>query len=143
MANTSVNVRQRRDEDGSLVPVTIPDHVDILADLASGAQANMRFSAVAGFGSGNEVWIYGSEGTLRLDSALNVYGGQRGDSAMAEIPNPAEGQGHWRVEEEFCNAIRGEEPITHTPFDIGVQYMEFTEAVTRSAQSGQAVALPL
>jgi predicted dehydrogenase len=143
MANTKVNVKQRRDEDGSIVPVTIPDHVDILADLASGAQANLRFSAVTGFGSGNEVWIYGSEGTLRLDSALNVYGGQRGDSAMAEIPNPPEGQAYWRVEEEFCNAIRGQERITRTPFDVGVHYMEFTEAVTRSSQTRQVVSLPL
>jgi hypothetical protein len=47
------------------------------------------------------------------------------------------------VEEEFCRAIRGEEKVTHTPFDIGVQYMEFTEAVTRSAQSGEVVPLPL
>ena len=143
MANTSVNVRQRRDEAGSLVPVTIPDHVDILADLVSGAQANMRFSAVTGFGSGNEVCIYGSEGTLRVDSALNVYGGRRGESAMAEIANPPENQAYWRVEEEFCNAIRGEERITRTPFDVGVNYMEFTEAVTRSSQTRQVVSLPL
>ena len=143
MANTKVNVRQRRDEDGSLVPVTIPDHVDILVDLASGAQANMRFSAVTGFGSGNEVWIYGSQGTLRVDSALNVYGGRRGESAMAEIANPPENQAYWRVEEEFCNAIRGEERITRTPFDVGVHYMEFTEAVTRSSQTRQVVSLPL
>ena len=33
--------------------------------------------------------------------------------------------------------------VTHTPFEVGVQYMEFTEAVTRSAQSGQAIYLPL
>ena len=143
MANTKVSVRQRRDEDGSLVPVTIPDHVDILADLASGAQANMRFSAVTGFGPGNEVWIYGSEGTLRVDSGLNVHGGQRGDSSMEEIVNPAEGQAYWRVEEEFCRAIRGEERITRTPFDVGVHYMEFTEAVTRSSQTRQVVSLPL
>ena len=126
-----------------MAPVTIPDHVDILADLASGAQANMRFSAVTGFGPGNEVWIYGSNGTLRVDSALNVYGGQRGESAMAEIPNPPEGQAYWRVEEEFCNAIRGRERITRTPFDVGMHYMEFTEAVTRSSQTRQVVSLPL
>ncbi len=143
MANTRVNVRQRRDEDGSLVPVTIPDHVDILADLSSGAQANMRFSAITGFGPGSEVWIYGSEGTLRVDSALNVYGGRRGDSSMEEIPNPPESQARWRVEEEFCNAIRGRERITRTPFEVGVHYMEFTEAVTRSSQTRQVVSLPL
>ena len=143
MANTRVNVARRREEDGRMTAVTIPDHVDILADLASGAQANLRFSAVTGFGPGNEVWIFGSEGTLRLDSALNVYGGRRGDSAMAEIPNPPEGQAYWRVEEEFCNAVRGQERITRTPFDVGLHYMEFTEAVTRSSQTRQVVSLPL
>ena len=143
MANARVTVKQRRDEDGRLEPVTIPDHVDILADLASGAQANMRFSAVTGFGGGNEVWIYGSEGTLRLDSSLNVHGGQRGDSGMVELDNPAESQGYWRVEEEFCSAIRGQERITRTPFDVGLHYMEFTEAVTRSSQTRQVVSLPL
>ena len=40
-------------------------------------------------------------------------------------------------------AIRGEEQITRTPFDVGVQYMEFTEAVARSSQTGQAISLPL
>ena len=43
---------------------------------------------------------------------------------------------------EFLQS-RGEEPVTRTPFDVGVQYMEFTEAVTRSAQTGQAISLPL
>jgi len=47
------------------------------------------------------------------------------------------------VEQDFINSIRGASGVTHTPFDIGVQYMEFTEAVTRSAQSGQVVYLPL
>ena len=143
MANTKVNVSQRRDEQGAGIPVSIPDHVDILADLASGAQANLRFSAVTGFSPGNDVWIYGSEGTLRLDSGLNVWGGQRGDSRLTEIPNPTEGQAYWRVEEEFCSAIRGQEKITRTPFDVGLHYMEFTEAVTRSSQNRQVVSLPL
>lgn len=70
-----------------------------------------------------------------------MLGGKRGDEALSELP--IVNRGKWRVEEEFINAIRGVEAVTHTPFDIGVQYMEFTEAVTRSAQTGQAVALPL
>ena len=143
MAMTKINVSQRRDEAGDAVPVTIPDHVDVLAELANGAQANLRFCAVTGLAPGNEVWLYGSEGTLRVDSGLNVYGGRRGESQLVEIPNPAEGQAVWRVEEEFCNAIQGREKISRTPFDVGVHYMEFTEAVTRSAQLGEAVSLPL
>jgi predicted dehydrogenase len=143
MAMTKINVSQRRDEDGNPVSVTIPDQVDVLADLSNGAQANLRFSAVSGLSPGNDLWLYGSEGTIRVDSALNVYGGRRGDNQLSEIPNPEDRQAVWRVEEEFCNAIRGQEKVTRTPFDIGVHYMEFTEAVTRSAQLGEAVSLPL
>ena len=138
-----VNVSSRKDESGQMVDVNIPDHVGIVAELANGAMANMQFSAVTGLSSGNGVWIYGSEGTLHVDGAQNVYGGQRGDDKLSEITNPEEGRAVWRVEEEFCNAIRGQEKITRTPFDVGVHYMEFTEAVTRSAQTGQTVALPL
>ena len=143
MAMSKVNVPSRMDEDSNLQAVTIPDHVDILMEFANGAQGHMRVSAVTGLAPGAEAWLYGSLGTIHLDPALNVWGGQRGDSSLSEIANPPEGQYSWRVEEEFISAIRGQEPITHTPFDVGLHYMEFTEAVTRSAQTGQAIALPL
>jgi hypothetical protein len=78
-----------------------------------------------------------------LDGKLNVYGGKRGDSELLEIANPPEKQYSWRVEAEFIGAIRGEELVTHTPFSVGVHYMEWTEAVTRSAQTGRAISLPL
>lgn len=143
MAMTKVNANYRIDENGNRVGVTIPDHVDVLCELASGAQAHIRVSAATGLSPGNDIWLYGSEGTLHLDGKLNLFGGKRGDSQLSEIPNPQEGQYAWRVEQEFIGAIRGEETIVHTPFDVGVHYMEFTEAVTRSAQSGQAISLPL
>ena len=47
--------------------VTVPDHVEVLADLANGAIARMHWSSVAGFMPGPEVWLYGAEGTLRLE----------------------------------------------------------------------------
>ena len=143
MAMTQVNVSHRQDESGKRVDVTIPDHVDVICQLANGAQAHLRFSAVTGLSPGNEAWLYGTEGTLHLDQRLNLSGGRRGDQQLSEISNPAAQQYDWRVEEEFIGAIRGQEPVTHTPFDVGVHYMEWTEAVTRSAQTGQAIALPL
>ena len=143
MAMTQVYVPHRRDQGGKRVGVTIPDHVDIICLLANGAQAHLRHSSVTGLSPGNEVWLYGTDGTLRLDQQFNVYGGRRGDQQLAELANPPEKQYAWRVEEEFIGAIRGQEPVTHTPFDVGVHYMEWTEAVTRSAQTGEAVSLPL
>ncbi|MGH7306800.1 MAG: Gfo/Idh/MocA family protein, partial [Candidatus Rokuibacteriota bacterium] len=56
-----------------------------------------------------------------------------------EIVIPKEKRMGWRVEEEFVNAIRGKEKVTRTSFEEGVRYMEFTDAVTKSAATGQAV----
>jgi predicted dehydrogenase len=86
------------------------------------------------------VWIFGSEGTLRLEAdAKRLSGAKRGDTELHEIPVPTSRRIGWRVEEEFVNAIRGQEKITRTNFEDGVRYMEFTDAVTRSAAEGRAV----
>ena len=146
MAMSKIAVPYRRDENGNTVPVTIPDHVDIMCELANGAQAHLRFSATTGLSTGNEVWLYGSEGTIHVSQGsgpLNIFAGRRGDTELAEIPNPPDNQYSWHVEEEFVASIREGTPVTRTPFDVGLHYMEFTEAVTSSAQTGQAVSLPL
>ena len=139
-----VNVEHRRDADGFMRSISVPDHVDIQCQMACGAQAHLSFSGVTGLGRSQEAWLFGSQGTLHLDMGAGVLkGGRRGDSALQEVPVDPKKGGGWRVEEEFVNAVRGKEPVTHTSFDDGVAYMEFTEAVTRSAQTGRAVALPL
>lgn len=137
-----VFAKQRADEYGAMRTVRVPEHVGVVADMACGAQLHMQVSSVTGLAGAPEAYLFGSEGTLRY-AENNLYGGKRGDTALREIPIPAEEAGDWRVEEEFVNAIRGLEQITHTPPLTGVKYMEFTEAVTRSMQTGQAISLPL
>lgn len=132
----------RLDEEGRLMGVRIPDHIDIVADLACGGQAHIQVSNVTGFGEPPSATIYGSEGTLRFSEDV-LSGGRRGDDGLSEIDVPDDEAGGWRVEEEFISAIRGQEEITHTDFETGVKYMEFTEAVYLSRRSGAAVDLPL
>ncbi len=140
MAMTKTAVPRRRDEGGTLRDVTVPDHVEILATLASGAVAHLRFSAITALAPPSEAWIFGSEATLRLEAdAKRLSGGRRGDKELREIPIPAEQRIGWRVEEEFVNAIRGREKVARTSFEDGVRYMEFTDAVARSIASGLAV----
>jgi predicted dehydrogenase len=143
MALTRVHVPTRRDERGRQRAATIPDHVEVLYELANGAPVHMKFSETTGLSRGNDIWIYGSEGTIHVDNEQNVFVGRRGDRALAAHPNPPEGQARHRVEEEFVNAIRGIEPVALNTFEIGVRYMEWTEAIYRSAASGTAIALPL
>ena len=82
-------------------------------------------------------------GQQRHAARGRLYGGKRGDDELHTIEVPPGEAGGWRVEQEFTNAIRGLEPVTHTPFATGVKYMEFTEAVARSLASGAAISLPL
>ncbi|MBI4220723.1 MAG: hypothetical protein HY682_11300 [Chloroflexi bacterium] len=132
-------VKSRLDEDGRRVAIQIPDHVDILADLAIGAQARMNFSAVSGFSPNEDTWIFGTEGTLRIDAKRVLHGAKRGDPELKAIDVPREKRIGWRVEEEFISAVRGLEPVTRTNFYDGVAYMEFTDAVNKAFKTGATV----
>jgi predicted dehydrogenase len=139
MAMGKVAVPQRRDESGALRDVKVPDHLEILATLRDGASARLRFSSIAALAPPSEVWIFGSDGTLRLEAdARRLSGARRGDKELREIPIPPERRIGWRVEEEFVNAIRGREKVSRTTFEDGVRYMEFTDAVAMSAAIGRA-----
>lgn len=142
MARGKTFVKQRRDEHKMLQPVRLPDHVDVIAEMACGAQLHMQLSAVTGLAGPAELFIFGDKGTLRFTDG-KVFGAQHGSDHLKEIPVPQELAGKWRVEEEFIRAIRGQEQVKLTTFTDGVKYMEFTEAVFRSIQSGQHVTLPL
>jgi predicted dehydrogenase len=134
-------VKTRTAADGGLKAIQIPDHLDVNAEMACGAQLHMQISRVTGIAGPSEIFLFGSEGTLRFCNGC-LYGGKRGDVALSEIPiNPSEA-GAWRVEEEFINAIRGLETIRLTTFEDGVKYMDFTEAVARSIQRREWISLP-
>ena len=137
MAKTRVQIPTRRNEQGVQVVATIPDHVEVLYELANGAPVHMSFSETTGLSRGNDTWIFGSEGTIHVDNANRIFVGRVGDRELAEHPNPPEGQYRHRTEEEFINAIRGIEPVSMNTFEVGVRYMDWTEAVHRSAQRGE------
>jgi predicted dehydrogenase len=149
------HVTGRKDADGAMHTISIPDHVEVIAEFASGPMAHLRLTSVTGHAPGDRVWLYGSEGTLRVDTAgaidaeglhierVTLSGGRRGDAGLGPIEIPDTERSDWRVEEEFVGAIRGTEPIRLTSFTDGVKYMEFTEAVYRSSQERAAAYLPL
>src|SRR2546425_3657382 len=113
-----VAVPRRRDESGALREVKVPDHVEILATLAAGAVAHLRFSAVSALGPANEAWIFGSDGTLRLAAdAKRLSGGRRGDEELREIPIPAERRIGWRGGWGVVNPARGRRKGTHTTLE--------------------------
>jgi predicted dehydrogenase len=121
--------------------VRIPEHIDVTADMACGAQMHMQISTVAGLGP-TALHIYGDKGTILLKDG-QIFGAQKGAESFQEIPVPPDLEAEWRVEEEFINAVRGVEKIKLTTFETGVKYMDFTEAVSKSLVAGHRVDLPL
>lgn len=140
-------VKARKNSDGHMQPCRIPEHLDVVAQMECGAQLHLQCSTVTGLVGATEAYLYGDQGTLRVDctdmSNNRLYGGRKGDAELTEIEIADSERGSWRVEEEFVSAIRGHEEITRTSFEDGVKYMEFTEAVNRSMAERCTVALPL
>ena len=131
--------------------VGTPDSVQVLAVLADGARASYHFSGASPFGQTAGVQFFGSDGVLCYDLLTDrIRGASRRSGhaplradALEEIAIPADKARGWTVEADFIAAIREARPIEFTTFESGVAYMEFTEAVARSAATGEAVALPL
>lgn len=130
-------------ESGVRRPVGTPDSVQVLAVLENGARAVYRLSGVTPFGQEMEIRLYGTHGMLRYDLAKDRIYVRTGRDEPMEIAISPEKARDWRVEADFVESIRTGTPVRLTSFETGVSYMEFTEAVARSAKSGMAVELPL
>ncbi|MES2792177.1 MAG: Gfo/Idh/MocA family oxidoreductase [Planctomycetota bacterium] len=127
------------------VNVTVPDSVQIVTQLANGARGIYHISGTILFGPAMQIHLYGSLGTIKIEFGAEekVWIARANDQEMRRLELPPEKKGGWRVEAEFIGAIRGEEQVRYTDFASGFQYMEFTEAVAISSESGRAVELPL
>jgi len=137
-----VHPRMRRDAEGRLRPATVPDHLDVAAEMACGAQLHLQQSGFTARLLGGGTYLFGTEGALRFHEGT-LYGARRADPDWAPIEIPPAERAGWRVEAEFIGAIRGAEPVRLTTFEDGVKYMEFVEAVSRSIAQRRAVNLPL
>lgn len=135
---------ERKDpETGVMEGVDRPDSVFIAAEMENGALAQFTFSAMALFPEESTITIHGSEGTLVYHTDNHkMLGGKGGDKELKEIPIPSDLDREWGVEEDFIAAIREGAKIEPTFYE-GMKYMEFTEAVFRSVESGGVVSLPL
>jgi predicted dehydrogenase len=123
----------------------------VLTALPDGGRGTYQFSGVTLYGQEATIRFLGSDGVLVYDLLRDTLrGASRSAGAtglsideLTELPIPPEMADSWRVEADFIDSIRTGAPVRLTDFATGVQYMEFTEAVARSARSGAAVELPL
>jgi predicted dehydrogenase len=131
--------------------VGTPDSVQVLTAMENGARATYHLSGVTPFGQAMVIELYGSDGVLHYDLLTDRIRGasrRRGQSPLTaeqlpEIPIPRDRERAWRVEADFVDAIRAGKPVQLTDFATGLAYMQFTEAVARSAETEQVITLPL
>lgn len=129
---------------GGEVPVERPDTLSVVADLECGALATMLFSGVARHArDANRFEIYGTEGTIRyLQGWDTILAGKAGDADLKPVEVSDSEARAWTVEADFVNAVRGGKRAVEPSFWDGLKYMEMTDAVFKSARTGQAVNLP-
>jgi predicted dehydrogenase len=121
-----------------------PDTVSAIAELENGALCTWLHSGLARHAAGgNRFEIYGSEGVIRyLQSGDRILYGRSVDSEMSEVPIAPDERREWTVETDFVDAVRAGRKWVEPSFWDGLKYIEFTEAIDRSAATGQAVTLP-
>lgn len=132
----TVFTRERRDADGVMKSVRLPESMTVLGRYAEDGRFIGHFSGVEAGTGRNEIRINGSAGCLRADLARSKlwYTPVGGAEELMIIPK-SERRG-WRVEQDFVDSIRTGAPVRLTNFEEGLNYMRFTEAVFRSQESG-------
>lgn len=134
-ATASTLTRERPDETGRMVPVTVPDRVTLAGRYADGAQFRALFSGVETGPARNEIMLTGTRGRLRLDLLADALWLQPAGAAERRLEiDPAQRDG-WRVEADFVASIRTGAPVRLTDFATGLRYMRFTEAAWRAWQT--------
>lgn len=132
VASAGIFTKERKDAEGLMQPVQVPESVGILGTYADGARLVGHFSGVEVTNPRSEIRLNGSKGGLRLDLGK----GELHFAAIGEkeqrVEVPAAKDGGWTVEADFVASIREKTPVTLTDFKSGVAYMRFTEAVWES-----------
>ncbi|MEM0915618.1 MAG: Gfo/Idh/MocA family oxidoreductase [Planctomycetota bacterium] len=126
---------------GQPVAIDVPDHVEAVGRLASGAAWSLIASTVVPADPSDagvqrqRILLTGDAGTLHVEMGQATFHPAHG-SPEPLTSDPSAG---WRVEADFVDAIRDGTPITLTDFATGLQYMRFTDALHESHRLGVAV----
>ena len=142
MAHGKVFTEERKDENGQMLAVQVPESLGIVAEHEGGTMTVYHFSTVAHLGESGVLEFFGTKGSFKYENG-QAWIAEAGDREFRALDVAPAKRGGWRVEEDFVDAIRDGAPVTHTSFADGVRYMEFTEAVQMSLQEGRRIDLPL
>src|SRR5215813_2226408 len=157
-ARVATRIPQWRTLEGAPVTVDSPDSITVVGRMVGGAEVAVNVAAVPSNPGGNQIEIYGREGTLvlRADGSFNTGSSQllagRGKEPMAPMPTPAKyafapegtpaGQ-PYNVAQAYARAadtLRGRGSFD-VDFDLAVRRHKLIDAIERSSATGRTVML--
>ena len=144
-ATTSTPIGQKTDDAGKPYSIQIPQIVSVHGRLQNGALVAEHHSGVAGAAGQDDLTIFGSKGTIRVDvSTSEIFFAKLGED-LAPMNLSADELDDWQVEEDFIGAVRaarrGESWSVSPDFLEGAKYMRKMQALHESAASGRVVNL--
>lgn len=127
---------------GQETEIKVPDYLSAQMELSNGMSGTFLISEVGKSPYPPYFKISGEKGSLNFHYAVDgelLYATVEGQE-YSSVNIPKADQSSWRVEEEFINCIRGKEKLKLNTFAVGLEYMKFTDAVIKSAESnGQPI----
>ncbi len=156
-ALTQTFVPERETPGGERIEVQIPDQAVFNTIQDKGVAVQYAIIGTTALG-GDAIEIFGSKGRLYYDVGADVlYKSVPTDEAPTELPvlgrsteagltlvpireDEAYDVTHWRVEQDFIDAIREGKPY-HPDFEDGLRYMQVVQAVHDSATAGRTITI--
>ena len=146
-AETSIPIAEKREENGSIRPVYIPQVITVAGRLVSGALMTEHHSGLIAHRQEpeNHIVVRGLKGTMKYSFGVPhpeiLYAAEGKDFDVWK--SPANKERSWQVEQDFIDAVRaaleGRTWSVSPDFREGLQYMRKVQAVYESARSGKAV----
>jgi predicted dehydrogenase len=139
-AQTQTYAPERLDGDGNRLEIRIPDQVLFHAEMAGDAMVQYAISGMVRYGR-DAIDIHAEHMTLHYDVTSDLLSEVNAGGELQPVPILPEDVydvQHWRVEQDFIDAIRHGKPC-HPDFQDGLRYMQVIQAVYDSAALGQTI----
>jgi predicted dehydrogenase len=118
--------------------VEVPDVLNVLCRFRNGVCGTLCFSGVAAHGRGDELTLFGTEGTLVYDFVKDEVRLGRVGGSLEVMPIPSELRREWTVERDFISAVMdANAPRPKPDFTEGMRYMRVVQAVALAQDSGE------
>lgn len=115
----------------------VEEHVDVYIRLAGGKTLSVVFSWITHMEGANGIWLYGTEGGLRIGDEVVLFHDLYGKPVETRLPRPRRAEDP-NVNRDFIEALcEGRDPVTTS--EEGVVISKIVDAIYASSESQEEV----